>query len=162
MLSEVAGGSPFLTAQPTTPRISGCQSWPQARVPVQTQRLYSCPIEILLRVATRARRRGKYSPPALKKPVPNLSLAIGTGFIQFRTASTGSAPNLFRRTAVLTAPSRYIQTETKIWRRTHDRLPREPATGKFEVRALSRYAASGRDEGPSRYSYFLPALAAKF
>jgi putative ABC transport system permease protein len=49
-----------------------------------------------------------------KKPVPNLSAAIGTGFTQFRTASTGSAPNLFHRTAVFSAPSHYIRTETKI------------------------------------------------
>jgi hypothetical protein len=49
-----------------------------------------------------------------KKPVPNLFVAIGTGFTQFRTARTGSAPNLFHRTAAFTALSRYIRTETTI------------------------------------------------
>jgi hypothetical protein len=51
---------------------------------------------------------------AIQKPVPNLSVAISTGFTRFRTASTGSGPNLSHRTAVFAVPLRYIRTETKI------------------------------------------------
>jgi hypothetical protein len=56
----------------------------------------------------------KTSARAPQKPVTNLSVAIGTGFPRFRTASTGSAPFLSRRPAVFPAPSRCPRTETKI------------------------------------------------
>jgi phosphate ABC transporter phosphate-binding protein len=85
-----------------------------ARKPRSCNRPRRIPSEVLLRFTTPADARGKHSHSRGKKPVPNLSVAIGTGFTQFRTASTGSAPNLFHRTAVFAAPLRYSRTETKI------------------------------------------------